>query len=151
MTFVDELGKKIGGAYQIGKKILAGAVGLGHKVQSFAQSAPVQMIYRMLPPSIQAPLGTAYDVASKAIEGADMLQQKLNSGEQMARQVKTTAERVKSIELPRQAITTVVRPMEQGAGLRIPDKMITGGRRNDGAITTRTNMPMGPSGQVMTF
>lgn len=145
MVFSDELGKKVGGAYQLGKKILHGAIEFGKKAQGFVKSEPIQAIYRALPPQIQMGLSAVGRVAQGALEVADQLQQKLNSGEQMVKAIPSA----RSIELARQPAPNVPRPMEQGAGLRVPDRMITGGNPRMGEITTRTGGPMGPP--MMTF
>ena len=149
MVWYEELGKKLSGGYELGKKVLASGIALGNKVRHFANSDVVQGIYKMLPPRLQAPVSAVAMLGEKALTMAEKLQSKINTGEQYAERVKDAFNRAKSVEMPRQ--TNAVNKeqlMEQGSSLRIPDKMITGGSRSQ-EITTRG--PIGPAMSPMMF
>ena len=152
MSWISQLGSKIPSYYQMGKKALDQAIGLGHKIKSFAMSDPVQTVYRMLPPRLQMPIGAVAMAGEKALQGLEKLQSKINTGEELAGRVKKAYETAKSVELPRQPIVNTPEAMEQGSSIRIPDKMVTGGSRRE-EITTTTNMrgPVGPSLSPMMF
>ena len=84
MSWISQLGTKIPQWYEVGKKALSGAIGLGHKLRSFAMSDPVQTVYRMLPPRLQMPIGAVASLGEKALEGLEKLQSKINTGEELA-------------------------------------------------------------------
>lgn len=139
-----ELGKKLIGGYQLGKKILDSAVSMGEKIRNVVRSAPVQSVIGMLPAQIQGALQVAGALGERALNLGQSLQQKINSGEALAKRVDSS---VRSVELPRQSMRNQPDIMEQGSSIRIPDRLVTGGDRSQ-------RIPMtvgGPSGPIMTF
>ena len=120
MSIIAELGRKAMGVYGLGRKALDGIVSLGHKAGQIANSPFVRGAYNFLPMEIKAPVSAVYEAGKGVVKGAEALQQKLNAGEQVARRMAPA----RSIELKRQSVVNVPRPMEQGAGLRIPDRLM---------------------------
>lgn len=142
MNRLSELGNKVGNFYGIARKGLDTVVSLGHKAKHLIQSEPVQDIIGLLPTNISTPLGIAGRIGDRALTGLESLQSKLNTGEAMAGRVKGAFDSAKrTFELPRQMnAMNSTRLMEQGAGLRIPSTMITGGSQRQ-TINSMTGVP----------
>lgn len=102
-----ELGKKLFGGFQMGRKMLTTGLGIGHKIRSAYQSAPVQGLISMLPQSAQQALGKVANIGGKALSGAEAVQMKLQQAQPVLGAIQQAVSRledggmVKSVELAR--------------------------------------------------
>lgn len=124
-----ELGKKAVSGYTIGKKILDWGVDMGKKIRNIVATPMAQSILNVLPAPVQSALRVAGELGEGALGKAEALQQKLNSGEALVSRVNSSVQSaMRGIEAPMPRAQS--RVGEQGANIRVPERLVTGGNQN---------------------
>lgn len=143
------LGTKLKSIYQIGRKGLDQVVNIGNKVRNVVKSSIFQDVLSALPSNIQTPLRIVGGLADRALTGAEIIQGKLNTGEDIAKRVSESVKSaMKSPEMKRQPREINVERMTPIEDNRIPMK--TGSSNMSSMVNTFSNTNTMPT-QLMSF
>ena len=143
------LGSKISQGYGFFKRALGTGIGIGRKVRELYNSPLATELRSFLPTSFQAPLEIAEKIGGKLLGGAEQLQQKLNTGEQLAGVVRRAGEMALSGELQRAPKSVeLARGLMPEASQRVPAVVASGGLRQ---LQGMESQVMGRGASLPTF